>query len=77
MGGRGEDGQGDSQRREEVNNAWRCLVDTHTHTHTRTLRASAEGNCSSARRDVSPPFVWSPGTTTSPGTETQFELDTF
>ncbi len=50
-GGEEEDGQGDSQRREEVNNAWRCLVDTHT------FRPSAEGNCSSARRDVSPPFV--------------------
>lgn len=37
------------------------------HTH---IRPSAEGSCSSARRDASPPFVWSPGTTASPGTET-------
>lgn len=41
-----EDGQWDSQ--EGVNNAWRCTVHTHTF----------DG---SARRDASPPFVWSPG----------------
>ena len=41
-----------------------------------TFRPSAEGYSGSARRDVSPPFVSSPGTTASPGTEMQFELAT-
>lgn len=50
-GGGWTGGQSEEGGKEEVNNAWRCSVDT------QTFKPSAEGNCSSARRDVSPPFV--------------------